>query len=182
MGSDPGRDRELFVDTLNDALEQQLVTDCVIANSDQQIDGIWRVRDAAAEVMQGVGFMHAYDVSLSVGDMGYFGDEVVRRLTAKWPEAVIGVFGHVGDGNLHIIISVGPDTRRQHLTIDEVIYQLIRELGGSISAEHGIGMMKKPFLDFSRSEAEVALMRALKQALDPQGILSPGRIFDLLKP
>jgi len=179
MGSDPERDHDLFVGTLNDVLLKGMVSDCVIADSDKQIEGIWRVRDAAAEVIQGVGFMHAYDVSLSVGDMGYFGDEVVRRLKAHWPAAIIGLFGHIGDGNVHIIINVGPETRELHLAIDEVIYQLIRELGGSISAEHGIGMMKKPFLEFSRSESEVALMKTVKQALDPRGILSPGRVFDV---
>jgi FAD/FMN-containing dehydrogenase len=177
MGSEPARDRELFVSTLNQALESGLVADCVIADTEKQIEGIWRVRDAAAEVITGAGFMHAYDVSLNVGDMGYFGDEVARRLTDQWPATVVGLFGHVGDGNVHIVVNVGPDTRQAHRQIDEVIYGLVQELQGSISAEHGIGMMKKPFLGFSRSEEEIALMRTLKQSLDPKGILSPGRIF-----
>jgi len=177
MGSDPDRDQQLFVNTLNQALEAGLVEDCVIADADKQIEGIWRVRDGAAEVMSGAGFMHAYDVSLAVGDMGYFGDEVVQRLKARWPDAVIGLFGHIGDGNVHIIINVGPETRQLHREIDEIIYQLINELKGSVSAEHGIGMMKKPFLAFSRSEEEIAMMRTVKNSLDPKGILSPGRIF-----
>jgi FAD/FMN-containing dehydrogenase len=84
----------------------------------------------------------------------------------------------VGDGNLHIIIHVGAETRRLHDALDAVIYGLIRELSGSVSAEHGIGIMKKAWLDCSRSEAEIAVMRTLKQALDPKGILNPGRIFD----
>lgn len=177
MGSDPERDQELFVSTLNQALEKQLAKDCVIADSDKQVEGIWRVRDGAAEVMSGAGFMHAYDVSLAVGDMGYFGDEVVERLKARWPDAVIGLFGHVGDGNVHIIINVGPETRQLHREIDEIIYRLISELNGSVSAEHGIGLMKKPFLEFSRSEEEIAMMKTVKRSLDPKGILSPGRIF-----
>ena len=177
MGSEPERDQQLFVSTLNQALEAGLVRDCVIADSDKQIEGIWRVRDGAAEVITGAGFMHAYDVSLAVGDMGYFGDEVVQRLERKWPDAVIGLFGHIGDGNVHIIINVGPETRHLHREIDDIIYQLISELSGSVSAEHGIGLMKKPFLSFSRSEEEIAMMRTLKHSLDPKGILSPGRIF-----
>jgi FAD/FMN-containing dehydrogenase len=177
MGSEPERDHEQFVSTLNQALESSLVDECVIAEGDKQIEGIWRVRDGAAEVMTGAGFMHAYDVSLAVGDMGYFGDEVVRRLKAEWPDAVIGLFGHIGDGNVHIIINVGPETRQLHREIDEIIYQLISELNGSVSAEHGIGLMKKPFLSFSRSEEEIAMMKTIKQSLDPNGILSPGRIF-----
>lgn len=177
MGSDPGTDQAQFERSLEAAVESGLVADCVIADSEKQVQGIWRVRDAAAEVMQGVGFMHAYDVSLNVADMGGFGEQVVRRLQAVWPEAIIGLFGHVGDGNLHIIINVGPETRQQHGRIDEIVYGLIRELRGSVSAEHGIGLMKKPYLAFSRSEAEIDLMRKLKAAMDPRGILSPGRIF-----
>jgi len=78
---------------------------------------------------------------------------------------------------VHIIINVGPDTKKLHLEIDEVIYTLIQELHGSISAEHGIGTMKKQFLPYSKSDEEIALMKALKQTLDPKGILNPGRIF-----
>jgi FAD/FMN-containing dehydrogenase len=121
--------------------------------------------------------MHTYDVSLNVGDMGYFGEEVERRLRQVWPDAILGLFGHIGDGNVHIVIHVGPDTQHHHLQIDEIIYGLIRELQGAVSAEHGIGMMKKQFLAYSRSGNEIALMKALKQAMDPRGILSPGRIF-----
>lgn len=177
MGTDAAGDQRKFVDILNQALESGLVKDCVIAESERQIEGLWRVRDAAADIITGAGFMHAYDVSLGIADMGYFGDEVQRRLTAKWPQAVVGLFGHIGDGNVHIVVNVGPDTRALHRPIDETIYQLIQELNGSISAEHGIGIMKKPFLGCSRSEAEIALMRTLKKSLDPRGILSPGRIF-----
>lgn len=87
------------------------------------------------------------------------------------------MFGHIGGDNVHIIIHVGPDTRAQHQAIDEVIYGLIQELNGSVSAEHGVGLMKKRYLHCSRSEEEIALMHSLKHTLDPQGILNPGRIF-----
>lgn len=176
MGTNSENDAELFVNAMSEAAEAELVSDVVIADSDNKIAGLWAIRDGAAEVM-GVGFMHAYDVSLEISDMGYFGEEVERRLREKWPDAVMGLFGHIGDGNVHIIINVGPDTKELHLEIDEVIYRLIQELNGSVSAEHGIGMMKKPFLPYSKSEAEIGLMKALKQTLDPKGILNPGRIF-----
>ena len=176
MGSNRERDAELFLQTLEEASTKALVADAVIADSDHKIQSLWAVRDGAAEVM-GVGYMHAYDVSLNISDMGYFGEEVERRLREQWPEATMGLFGHIGDGNVHIIINVGPDTRELHLEIDTVIYTLIKELKGSVSAEHGIGVMKKQFLPYSKSDAEIQLMKALKQAMDPQGILNPGRIF-----
>lgn len=177
MGANAERDTELFLNTLHQASEQELVADVVIADSDTKIKNLWTVRDGAAEVYPGVGYMHTYDVSLNVGDMGYFGEEVERRLRKQWPNAILGLFGHIGDGNVHIIIHVGPDTRDHHLQIDEIIYGLIQELHGAVSAEHGIGLMKKPFLPYSKSEAEISLMKALKHTLDPSGILSPGRIF-----
>lgn len=176
MGANAERDLELFLSTLEQASQEQVVADAVIADSDSKISNLWAVRDGAAEVM-GIGYMHAYDVSLDIADMGFFGEEVERRLRAKWPDAVLGLFGHIGDGNVHIIINVGPDTKSLHLEIDEVIYTLIQELHGSISAEHGIGTMKKQFLPFSKSDEEISLMKALKHTLDPKGILSPGRIF-----
>ncbi len=177
MGSNTERDTELFLTTLHKASEQQLIADVVIADSGTKIKNLWTVRDGAAEISPGVGYMHTYDVSLNVSDMGYFGEEVERRLRKHWPEAVLGLFGHIGDGNVHIIVHVGPDTRAQHLQIDEIIYGLIQELHGAVSAEHGIGLMKKTFLPYSKSEAEISLMKALKHTLDPNGILSPGRIF-----
>lgn len=177
MGSNAERDTELFLTTLQKASEQELVAEVVIADSDTKIKNLWTIRDAAAEIYPSVGYMHTYDVSLNVGDMGYFGEEVERRLRQRWPHTILGLFGHIGDGNVHIIVHIGPDTRAQHLQLDEIIYGLVQELHGAVSAEHGIGLMKKSFLPYSKSEAKIALMKALKNTLDPTGILSPGRIF-----
>ena len=177
MGSNADRDTELFIETLSKAIDQGLVEEVILADSDTKIKNLWTVRDGAAEVYPGVGYMHTYDVSLNVGDMGYFGEEVEKRLRIVWPEAILGLFGHIGDGNVHIIIRTGKDTADHHLQIDEIIYGLIRELQGAVSAEHGIGLMKKQFLPYSKSESEIALMKALKHTMDPQGILNPGRVF-----
>ncbi len=177
MGSNADQDTELFLQTLHAASDKDLVADVVIADSDTKIKNLWTVRDAAAEIYPGVGYMHTYDVSLNVGDMGYFGEEAERRLRKPWPDAILGLFGHIGDGNVHIIIHVGPDTRDHHQQIDEIIYGLIQELHGAVSAEHGIGVMKKSFLPYSKSVAEINLMKALKKPMDPHGILSPGRVF-----
>lgn len=178
MGSDKSKDTDLFFDSLASASELNLIDEVVIADSDAKMKNLWTVRDSAAEVSIGVGYMHTYDVSLNVSDMGYFGEEVERRLRAQWPDAVLGLFGHIGDGNVHIVISVGPNTLGLHREIDEVIYGLIQELNGAVSAEHGIGIMKKEFLSYSKSEAEIALMKNLKLTLDPKNILNPGRVFN----
>ena len=176
MGSRTDADLELFLDALNQAREQGLIEDVVVADSGTKIRNIWAVRDGAAEVI-GAGYMHAFDVSLNIDDMGYFGEEVEKRIRAKWRETTIGLFGHIGDGNVHIIVNVGKDTRNVHLEIDEIVYTLIKELNGSISAEHGVGVMKKDFLNYCKSNPEIELMKLLKHTMDPHGILSPGRIF-----
>ncbi len=177
MGSHEATDGELFLEMLDEASQKGLVEDVVLADSSSKIKDLWTVRDAAAEIAPGVGHLHTYDVSLNVADMAYFGEEVERRLRLQWPDAIFGIFGHVGDGNLHLIVNVGPDTHALHKPIDEVIYGLIRELKGSVSAEHGIGIMKRPFLPYSRKRNEIKLMHQLKQCMDPRGILNPGRIF-----
>jgi len=176
MGTSPDADKELFESALGEALEQGIINDAVMSHSDRDVENIWRIRDATAEVVTKVGYMHSYDVGINVGDMGYFGEEVEKRLREKWPESTISLFGHIGDGNLHVNFYAGPDKRASLQEVDEVIYAIVRELKGTISAEHGIGLMKKPFLSYCKSTAEIELMRTLKTALDPLGILNPGRI------
>ncbi len=177
MGQDEASDSELFLDMLDEAHRKGLIDEVIVADAPGKIKSLWAVRDAPAEVASTVGYMHTYDVSLNVKDMEHFGNEVERRLKQRWPDVMLGIFGHVGDGNLHLVINVGAETRSLHLQLDEIVYGLIRELHGSVSAEHGIGIMKRPFLTWCRGDSEIAMMRGLKQALDPRGILSPGRVF-----
>jgi FAD/FMN-containing dehydrogenase len=108
MGSHADKDSDLFLEVLSAASEAKLIEEVIVADSDSKIKNLWTVRDAAAEISPGVGYMHTYDVSLNVDDMGYFGEEVERRLRAEWPDAILGLFGHIGDGNVHIVIHVGP--------------------------------------------------------------------------
>jgi FAD/FMN-containing dehydrogenase len=177
IGTHAETDNEQFLQVLSEATEQGLIEDAVLGDSQSRIDKLWGIRDAAAEVFSAIRNMHAYDVSLNVSDMGFFGEQVEKDLRKKWPDAIIGLFGHIGDGNIHILVHVGKNTRELHHEIDETIYSLIQTLNGSISAEHGIGIMKKEFLAYSKSDSEIALMKALKKTMDPEGILNPGRIF-----
>lgn len=96
-------------------------------------------------------------------------------LTAKWPQATCVVFGHLGDGNLHVIAGAG-DHKLRH-EIEEVIYAPLEAFAGSVSAEHGIGLQKREFVRVSRSPVELAVMRTLKDALDPKHVLNPGKIL-----
>jgi len=179
MGTGGEQDKVLFESALENAIESGLIADAVISQSEKDIANLWRIRDAATEIPRKVGFMHAYDVSVEIGQMDYFGREVEKRLNEQWPGATVCLFGHIGDGNLHILFNAGAQTRELHQQVDALVYTLVRELHGAVSAEHGIGLMKRDFLSYSKSPAEIALMQTLKRALDPNNILSPGRVLEL---
>jgi FAD/FMN-containing dehydrogenase len=116
---------------------------------------------------------------MAIADMpGYL--EVVRRgLAEHVPGAWMGVFGHVADGNLHLAVAAGESHEATFAAVERCVYEPLRSIAGSISAEHGIGLERKAYLEISRSPAEIATMRALKTALDPRGILNPGKVFDV---
>jgi FAD/FMN-containing dehydrogenase len=117
-------------------------------------------------------------VSLPISDAADYAARVRRRLEERWPNAYRGTtFGHLGDGNLHFLLTVGSDEHDQQQAAMEIVYQELRAHSGSISAEHGIGLEKRPFLHYSRNPTEIAMMKSLKATLDPNGILNPGKIF-----
>jgi FAD/FMN-containing dehydrogenase len=97
-------------------------------------------------------------------------------MEANYPGAKLIFYGHAGDGNLHLVVSLGKHRAGNENDVDRIVYQTVQSVRGSIAAEHGIGMSRLPFIGLTRSEAELALMARLKQALDPQGLLNPGKV------
>jgi FAD/FMN-containing dehydrogenase len=176
LGSCQERDEALFETVLAEAAEKGLFDDAVLAKSEGQRRQIWSVREDLEHVVREYQPFYAFDVSLTVGAMEDYAAAVTKRLKARWPEGKIAFLGHVGDGNLHIAIGAGGAGDR-HL-VEECVYEPLRPIGGSVSAEHGIGLEKKPWLDVTRSAVERTLMRDLKQLFDPKGILNPGKIMD----
>ena len=118
-----------------------------------------------------------FDVSLPTGELGLFASRCEAALRAVWPGIVCLFFGHVGDGNVHIGVSLTGMRDADADAIDRCVYAVVRDMGGSVSAEHGIGMLKRAYLAHTRSEAEIGLMRRLKAALDPAGVLNPGKVL-----
>ena len=175
MGGDSAGDAARFQSAFEKAVEDGLVADAVVAQSQAEVTAIWALRD---DVMQTArwGLPFAFDVSLPIADMQAYVERVKADLRARWPAVRAFVFGHMGDGNLHLVIS--PDTLPADArpAVERIVYAPLQQVGGAISAEHGIGLEKKSWLPISRSPTEIALMRALKQALDPKGILNPGRV------
>lgn len=135
---------------------------------------LWERRDRVTEAIALIGVPHKLDVSIPVASIAAFCEEVPRSIEAASPGAVVYVFGHLGDGNLHVNV-VGPDPGDD--AVDDAVLQLVARYGGSISAEHGIGRAKQRWLHLSRTDAELAAFRAIKSALDPTSTLNPGVIL-----
>ncbi|WLE00806.1 FAD-binding oxidoreductase (plasmid) [Agrobacterium leguminum] len=150
--------------------EQGTVLDGVIAQSESQADDFWALREANAELFRYYPDLHGFDISIGVSEMEPLLKTVKRGLGPKYETLW---FGHVGDGNLHLSVSsVEPDLGKE---IEIAVYDAIRELGGSVSAEHGIGSEKLKWLQYSRNDSEIRLMRSIRELIDPNGIMNPGR-------
>ncbi len=177
-GTDARADAEQFENVLAGALEAGEVRDAVIAKSDSERRTMWSLRDDVAQLTRD-GPVSAFDVSLKIDDMPGYLEEVRGGLKSRWGNACrLVVWGHLGDGNLHLMVSAGDDSPQARHVIGEIIYGSLRKrCGSSISGEHGIGLQKRAYLPCSRTPAEIALMRTLKTALDPRNILNPGKLL-----
>ncbi|MEY4750134.1 MAG: hypothetical protein RIQ60_2348 [Pseudomonadota bacterium] len=166
---------------LDDGLaDQAVLADAAVAQSLADVSGFWALRDACAEFHQVLGPHISYDVSLPIGRIGDYASRCKAALAAPEGGGAESIYyGHIGDSNLHLVAWVDglPLEKQPKAQMDAAIYGLVKEFGGSVSAEHGIGTQKRKWLGHSRSEAEIALMRTIKAALDPQGLLNPGKVI-----
>ncbi|MBP6900345.1 MAG: FAD-binding oxidoreductase [Burkholderiaceae bacterium] len=178
QGTDEAVDAPRFQAWLESLMEQGLLADAAVAQSLADVQGFWALRDACAEFFQVIGPHISFDVSLPVGRMAEFAARCKQALKDQAGCESI-YYGHIGDGNLHLVAWADGKSLDQQpkAAMDEAIYGLVQEFAGSVSAEHGIGTQKRKWLGHSRSEAEIALMRTLKAALDPQGVLNPGKVI-----
>ena len=163
---------------LEEAMEAGEVLDAIVAQSVAQAQTLWKLREAPAELNNNMHPAINFDVSLPQADIGRFAEACMQAFTARWPDHHALYFGHVGDGNLHVSVD-GATVNGECEMVEQILYRIVGEMQGSVSAEHGIGLHKKPFLNNSRTPAELAVMTAIKKALDPQGLMNPGKVFDL---
>jgi FAD/FMN-containing dehydrogenase len=162
-------------DFLGAMFEEGLIADALIAQSEKERDRFWKVREGLG--LDALPGLINFDVSLPVGVLDVYAKEVTAALQAEFPGIHVSVFGHVADSNIHLCISAGRiDAATEH-RIDTIVYDHVRKYQGSISAEHGIGILKRDYMPYSRSPEELDLMRRIKQALDPRGILNPGKVL-----
>ena len=177
-GANPQSDALRFEEALGEAMEQGVVLDAVIAKSEAERNAIWAPRDDPWLIQQHYGATLNFDVSMAIEDMAGYLDSLRQAVAQRMPAGRVFAFGHIADGNLHVIVAPGTGEPAVMRMGEELAYELLRPIDGSISAEHGIGLERRQFLNISRTSQEIEAMRALKRALDPHGILNPGKVFE----
>ncbi|MCE9649706.1 MAG: FAD-binding oxidoreductase [Parvibaculum sp.] len=183
-GDADGKLHETLQELLTSAVAEVGVADAVIAASDAQRMQLWKMRESMSDVQRLEGGSIKHDVSVPVSSIGDF----IARATKAVEKAMPGIrpvpFGHVGDGNIHFNLTqpLGADKAAFLARWDEmnaIVHGIVRELNGSISAEHGVGRMKRDEIAATKSPVEIETMRAVKRALDPKGILNPGKVVEV---
>jgi FAD/FMN-containing dehydrogenase len=177
-GLDPASALETLFET---ALDEELVSDAIVAQSEQQRADFWAVRERIPEGNKAIGAISSHDISVPLGAIPEF-IERGAPLIARLGDFRINCFGHLGDGNLHYNVFPSPGKRRedhvnQREEIKRTVHDLVHAYGGSVSAEHGIGRLKVEDLERYGDPAKLAAMRAIKAALDPAGIMNPGAVL-----
>ena len=195
-GSNMQADQALFSDALEQAINDELILDAVIAQSEKDRAELWQIRENVDLVLRHQPAF-IYDISLPIASMEHYLELLIQSLRAEWPDVKMYAYGHLADSNLHITVAPEPNNyqretggansqikpftateQRWYETSNKLVFEPLSKLGGAISAEHGIGLLKKDYLPYSRTSAEIATMQGLKNALDPRAILNPGKIVD----
>lgn len=179
MGGNAAFDEDLFMSALSELMEEDLLADAIIAKSEREREAIWAVREDLSPGLTPRRPFATYDVSMAIADMPEFVEAARTALSEAVPDATMLFYGHAGDGNLHANVSNGKMDASIKKAFDDALYGAVRNLGGSISAEHGIGTDRMDYLGWTRSTEELDLMRAIKQAIDPQNTLNPGKLLPL---
>lgn len=159
---------------LMNVLETGLAGDCVVAQSEQQATDIWKIRESITEAEQREGGTIKHDVSVPVPEVGRFLTDMPAALVAAFPQARVSAFGHIGDGNIHFNVLAQQSDKQ---SINRLVLDAVAALGGSISAEHGIGLLRVAELARYRDPGEQDISREIKNMLDPKCIMNPGKVI-----
>ncbi|MFU8926233.1 FAD-binding oxidoreductase [Acinetobacter puyangensis] len=164
-------------------MEQGWVLDGVMSQNLEQLHNLWRLREDISESIAPF-IPYKNDISVLITHVPAFIKEIDEIVTANYPDFEICWFGHIGDGNLHLNILKPADLNKDEFfakcqVVNKYVFETVKKYNGSISAEHGVGMTKKPYLGYSRSAEEIDYMKALKKVFDPNDVMNPGKLFDI---
>jgi len=177
LGSDQEQDRQKLQKLLQEALERELILDATFAHTESDLDWFWQIREDVHVLVAHCNNDQHFDISLPIPLIGSLVDQISKELAALTAVETVCAFGHIADGNVHFIIGKREQNDQLIKKINDIVYLPLQAIGGSVSAEHGIGLHKKKNLPICRTPAEIQLMKALKQTMDPRGILNPGKIL-----
>ena len=169
-------------EALGSALEDGLVLDAALSRNERERAALWKIRESIPEAQRIDGANIKHDISVSITALPDFVERASEWVRTNVPDGRLVCYGHVGDGNLHFNLNQTPGSDRNTFlarepAIKRAVHDLVREFGGSFSAEHGIGRLKVEELEQYASPVELDLMRAVKKALDPNGVLNPGKVL-----
>lgn len=176
-GQDAAKDKVSFEALLEGVLESDLIADAAFVHAQQELDWFWSIRENVELIFSVHSPVFLFDVSLAISDIGAYITTIKSELKNVWADLHFYAFGHMGDGNLHLYVSCGDDDISTRQRVEEIVYQPLQRIGGSITGEHGIGLEKRQWLHLSRTPEEIQLMKTIKKVLDPKGILNRGKLL-----
>ena len=174
---------DIAMELFEQAMEAGFVIDGTVSQNEKQARDFWSLREDITEATSHK-LPYKNDISVRVSKVPEFLERMDKVIEKDYPGIEVVWFGHIGDGNLHVNILKPDDMTSEEFmekchAVDKQMFGMIQDLGGSVSAEHGVGLVKKAHLDKTRSPEEIEYMRGIKRVFDPDGIMNPGKVFDL---
>ncbi len=179
LGNQQDADRQRLEELLVGAQENGMIVDAAMAFTESDINWFFKIREDVDVLVNRCRNDQHFDISLPIASIGKTVNEILEELAVLTGVEQVFAFGHVADGNIHLIVGKTEETPELIKAVNQVVYAPLQALGGSVSAEHGIGVHKKPYLELSRTPAEIQLMQLLKKSMDPKGILNRGKVIDV---
>ena len=178
LGKNSNRDVQDLQDACAHGFDQNWIDDASFFDTAAAQEECWKIREDVSTLEAHAPYNQHFDISIPIDQIGTIINNIIQKLQSLDEVLSVYPFGHVADGNMHLIVGKQNDKPKLTRQINEIVYQPLTAVKGSISAEHGIGLDKKPYLHLSRTHEEIHIMKGLKQLFDPKNILNPGRIVD----
>lgn len=179
MGSDQTQDHQALQALIEKALMDGQIEDAVLSHTESDLDWFWKIREDVHAFVSLCKVDQHFDISMPMPEIGDYVDSVSKKLRENKDVEWVFPFGHVADGNVHFVVGKLNDSEELTLWVNDVVYNPLKDLMGSVSAEHGIGLHKKKYLVLCRTPEEIELMKRLKKSLDPRGLLNRSKVLDL---